>query len=157
MDFEGLTKDRKPCTPRRSAKERDQGLQTSFLWVPTTSRDFFWVRVWFALKRNILGFLGWMLGSKQGTVCCGPGSLRKVLGVPYTNGFLLSAPKQNAKTLKIVAEFELSMVFSPKLLAVEPEIWTWKFWSPCTGLKYTSLYTIYEYIWLFVTCFSNIV
>lgn len=33
------------------------------------------------------------------------------------------------RSLKIVAEFELSVVFSPKLLSVEPEMQTWKAWS----------------------------
>lgn len=80
------------------------------------------------------------------------------LGIPYTNGFLLSAPQQNAKPENFCWMWVLSMVFSPILLAVEPQIQTWKAHSgQVFGRSWNILYIsmINEYIWLFVTYFPN--
>lgn len=49
-------------------------------------------------EKRYLGISGLDAWVKQGSVCCGGRTLRKALGIPYTNGFLLSAPQQNART-----------------------------------------------------------
>lgn len=88
------------------------------------------------------------LGKSKGLSAVELGALGNPWGSHIQMAFCSLLHSRMQKTLKIVAKLELSVVFSPKLLAVEPEIQTRKAWSCLPALvRFLEDPEIYLYIY----------
>lgn len=95
------------------------------------------------------------LGQSKGLSAVELGALGKPWGSHILMAFCCLLHKRMQNHWKLWLNlFELSVIFSPKLLAVEPEIWTWKFWSGLAALarllEDAEIYLYIYNIWIYM-------